>query len=134
MRGISPIVWRRLLVSSQTSVAQLHEILQMAFDWDDDHLHAFHIHGVEYGIPRPGGMGFRGNARTVHLSDLRLRAGEKFVDTYDFSAPWECDIRLQAIVSVGPSFREAIGTGRSKIESWRCYPAGSRRQPVLATS
>ena len=31
--GVSPLVWRRLLVISETSLAELHEILQSAFDW-----------------------------------------------------------------------------------------------------
>ena len=29
--GVSPLVWRRLLVASDTTIAELHEILQSAF-------------------------------------------------------------------------------------------------------
>ena len=41
--GVSPLVWRRLLVISETSLAELHEILQNAFDWSGEHLHRFLI-------------------------------------------------------------------------------------------
>jgi hypothetical protein len=34
--GVSPLVWRRLLVISETSLAELHEILQNAFDWSGE--------------------------------------------------------------------------------------------------
>ena len=37
--GVSPLVWRRLLVVSTTSIAELHEILQKAFSWSGEHLH-----------------------------------------------------------------------------------------------
>jgi hypothetical protein len=36
LRGISPLIWRRLLVRSDSTVAQLHEVLQIAFGWDDE--------------------------------------------------------------------------------------------------
>jgi hypothetical protein len=38
--GVSPLVWRRLLLASDTSIAELHEILKSAFDWSGEHLHA----------------------------------------------------------------------------------------------
>jgi hypothetical protein len=31
--GVNPLVWRRLLVVSTTSIAELHEVLQNAFGW-----------------------------------------------------------------------------------------------------
>jgi hypothetical protein len=49
LRGISPLIWRRLLVHSDTTLAHLHAILQIVFAWSDEHLHGFHIHGQEYG-------------------------------------------------------------------------------------
>jgi hypothetical protein len=58
LAGISPIVWRRLLVSSQTTIAQLHQYIQVAFDWSGEHLHRFRIHGKDYGIAYLGGMSF----------------------------------------------------------------------------
>jgi hypothetical protein len=39
------MIWRRLLVGSDSSIADLHHTLQIAFGWSDSHLHRFHIHG-----------------------------------------------------------------------------------------
>jgi hypothetical protein len=35
----------RQLVPSDNSIAQLHEALQVAFGWEDTHLHRFEIRG-----------------------------------------------------------------------------------------
>ena len=43
LRSISPLIWRRLLVRGDPSVAQLHQVLQVAFGWQDMHLHRFEI-------------------------------------------------------------------------------------------
>jgi Plasmid pRiA4b ORF-3-like protein len=68
--GVSPLVWRRLLVisKSKTSLAELHEILQTAFDWSGEHLHRFLIHGAAYGVPCLGGIFFREDARRVSIA------------------------------------------------------------------
>jgi hypothetical protein len=49
VRGISPLIWRRILMHSDTTLVHLHAILQILFVWSDEHLHSFHIHGKEYG-------------------------------------------------------------------------------------
>src|SRR5271165_5939218 len=37
LRGVSPLIWRRLLVVSETSLGELHEILQSALGWSGEH-------------------------------------------------------------------------------------------------
>jgi hypothetical protein len=44
LRDVSPLVWRHLSISSETNLAQLHGILQLAFAWSGEHLQLFHIH------------------------------------------------------------------------------------------
>jgi hypothetical protein len=95
LRGISPLIWRRVLMRSETTLAHLHAMLQILFTWSDEHLHSFHIHGREYGSSGA-------NASHVRLSDLRLHRGERFRYVYDFGAHWECDIRLEAILPLAP--------------------------------
>ena len=56
---INPPIWRRLHVQSDSSIATLHELLQIAFDWSDFHLHRFVIRGKEYGLSRMGCTTFR---------------------------------------------------------------------------
>ena len=54
--GISPMIWRRLLVCDDSTISDLHYILQIAMGWSDDHLNRFRIHGKQYGIARLGGL------------------------------------------------------------------------------
>jgi len=95
LRGISPLIWRRLLVHSDTTLAHLHAILQIVFAWSAEHLHGFHIHGQEYGS---SGV----QTRHVLLSDLHLHRGERFRYVYDFIAHRECDIRLETRLPLVP--------------------------------
>jgi hypothetical protein len=112
--GVSPLVWRRLLVVSTTSIAELHEILQSAFGWSGEHLHRFLIHGAAYGIPHLGGIVFREDARGVPLSRFRLHCGERFRYEYDFTADWKLDIRLE---------RALPGFGEEFHSSWAAFIA-----------
>jgi hypothetical protein len=77
--GISPIIWRRLLVRGDSTIADLHLTLQTAFGWSDDHLHRFLIHGKQYGLAYLGGITFSDDPRLIKLSDLGLRVREKFL-------------------------------------------------------
>jgi hypothetical protein len=95
LRDVSPLVWRRVLVRSDTTIAQLHDVLQIAMGWEDMHLQQFRIHGKAYGVYHEGGMTFADNPHSVRLSDFRLRAGERFVYEYDFGDFWQHDIRLE---------------------------------------
>ncbi len=49
LRHVTPLVWRRVLVHSDTTIAQLHRVIQVTMGWDDSHLHRFRIHGKDYG-------------------------------------------------------------------------------------
>ena len=102
MRGISPLVWRRLLVRSDSTVAQLHEALQIAFGWDDEHLNRFEIRGREYAVYRDGGGMIGIDARGVRLDGLKLRRLEGFVYEYDFGDSWIHDLRLETTLPINP--------------------------------
>jgi Plasmid pRiA4b ORF-3-like protein len=94
---ISPLIWRRLLVTSETTIAELHSTIQIAFGWSDSHLHRFVIYGKSYGIAYAGGMTFADDPHQVCLADFRLRTGERFTYEYNFHIPWRHEIRVEQI-------------------------------------
>ena len=49
LNGVSPLVWRRFLISIETSLADLHNILQLSFGWSGFYLYEFCIHGKTFG-------------------------------------------------------------------------------------
>jgi Plasmid pRiA4b ORF-3-like protein len=100
--GVSPLVWRQLLMASETTLAELHCALQIAFNWSDEHWHCFRIHGRKYGIPQWGGTMFHEDARHIPLSRFRLHCGERFRYEYDFTADWKLDIRLEKLLPFDP--------------------------------
>ena len=80
------MIWRRLLVSSETTIAQLHQYIQVAFNWSGEHWHRFRIHGKDYGIGYLGGINFGDNPHAVRLSRFRLHPRESLRYEYDFIA------------------------------------------------
>ncbi|EKP3408456.1 plasmid pRiA4b ORF-3 family protein [Escherichia coli] len=77
VRGVSPIVWRRLRIAADTSLAALHFIIQIIQGWGDDHLHQFHIYGKDYGITYEGSIGFPDKPET---GSARRGTGRKYDD------------------------------------------------------
>ena len=61
LKGIKPPVWRRVLVTGDSSISFLHEIVQVSMGWDNCHLHQFVIRGEEYGVSYEGGVTFADN-------------------------------------------------------------------------
>jgi hypothetical protein len=108
LRDVAPLIWRRLLVVSTTTIADLHTIIQLAMGWEDLHLHQFLIYGKAYGVYRDGGITFADNPQQVRLADFRLRAGERFRYEYDFGDGWQHDIWLERILPPTPTQRYPV--------------------------
>lgn len=102
IKGISPMIWRRILVRSDTSIADLHHCIQIIMGWDGDHLHQFIIHGKAYGIGYIGGVSFSNNPRKVYLRDFQLYINEKFLYEYNFYDSWKHEIRLEQKLPFDP--------------------------------
>jgi Plasmid pRiA4b ORF-3-like protein len=115
--GISPIIWRRLLVRGGSNIADLHDILQISFGWSDDHLHRLLINGKQYGVTYLGGITFRDDPRRIKLSDFSLRVKEKFLYEYDFNDQWRHLIRVEAILPMEPDrfYPVCIGGKRAAL-------------------
>jgi Stage II sporulation protein E (SpoIIE)/Plasmid pRiA4b ORF-3-like protein len=103
IRQISPMIWRRLLVGSDSSIADLHHTLQIAFGWSDSSPSVPH--------PRPGlrhrqdrRVGFSTDAKQVRLGDLHLPDGRVVLSIGDVAGSG-----LEAAVTMA-SVRQSIRT------------------------
>jgi hypothetical protein len=115
IRHINPMIWRRLVTRSDSTLADLHYFIQIAFAWTDYHLHRFRIRGKEYGIPRLGGPWYSRDARDVRLIDFQFRVNERFLYEYDFTDGWEHQVRIEQFLppEQAPAYPVCIGGSRS---------------------
>lgn len=120
LREVVPTVWRRVLVRSDTSIALLHQVVQVAMGWEDAHLHKFRIHGRDYGTSYEGGIVFGTDPQEVRLDGFKLRAGERFKYEYDFGDFWEHDLRLERILPLDPKKKYPVCVAGQQL----CPPEG----------
>ena len=102
LQGISPMVWRRLLVRSDSTIADLHYTIQIAMGWSDVHLNRFHIHGKDFGVYHDGGISFANNPEKVLLSAFGFRTRERFLYEYDFGDAWLHEVRIEKRLPLDP--------------------------------
>lgn len=70
LREVSPAVWRRVLLRSDSTIYDLHYTLQLTFGWSDIHLNRFLIGGRPYGVAKPGGCLFWDEPEEVRLGSV----------------------------------------------------------------
>ena len=101
---IGPPIWRRIELSSETSLAQLHKVLQAAMGWQDYHLHEFDIGGRRYGVPEEDDEQPQKVAKdgAFKLSKALLRKGDSLRYTYDFGDDWTHSVVVEDILLVEP--------------------------------
>ena len=97
--GTKPPIWRRLLVPSSLTLAQLHDVLQTSMGWQNGHMHEFRMGRRYFGRPFPDeklmGLPPTENERTTHLSDVLRTVKDRLTYTYDLGDSWEHDIVVE---------------------------------------
>jgi hypothetical protein len=76
------------------SLNELHDIIQIAMGWEDEHMHAFVIDGEEYGNPRIGSEA-EYDSRFVRLSKIMEQGHTRFRYDYDFGDDWKHIIEVE---------------------------------------
>ena len=101
LTGTRPPIWRRVLVPSTITLADLHEVLQVAMGWHDCHLHMF-IKGEQHFQPPTPWTDPWGNeamdTRKCRLNQVLSKPKQWMKYMYDFGDNWEHKVTLQKVL------------------------------------
>ncbi len=92
-----PPIWRRLTVSSDTTLVRLDRIIQAAMGWTNSHLHIFTAGGVLYSDPSPEWDIKVENERRARLGGIAREVGEAFIYEYDLGDSWRHQVLVEDI-------------------------------------
>lgn len=115
-----PAVWRRIRLADAATLRTLHQVIQVAFNWSGDHLHAFEAQGEQYSDPL-----FELDSTSPEDATRVLAAlpepGATMTYIYDMGDWWEHRITLEQILPPDPSSTSPIcvaGAGAAPVEDW----------------
>ncbi len=108
LRGIRPPIWRRIQVSGESTLYDLHLILQRAMGWGGGHLHEFQVFGTCYGDPSEDLGPDVKNETKISLKRLLTEEKEKFFYLYDFGDSWEHQIVVEKILPLDKNTRYPV--------------------------
>ncbi len=113
LKNLTPPIWRRILVSSETTLAQFHPILQTVMGWEDSHLYVFKAGSVQFTYPyEPGDLEEMTavDARAVKL--IHLVPGHRpfhgqfhyvLEYEYDLGDGWEHELVFEDVLAPDPN-------------------------------
>jgi hypothetical protein len=93
--NVKPPIWRRLLITRDTNLARLHEIIQIAMGWMDTHLHQFVAGRAHYAPPNPDYDDGSTPEAGVAIRSLLKKEKQWILYEYDFGDGWSHRITLE---------------------------------------
>ncbi|HUR73605.1 MAG TPA: plasmid pRiA4b ORF-3 family protein [Sporichthya sp.] len=98
--GVTPQVWRRVLVPADVTLDVVHAVIQTAMGWTDKHLHEFAVGDDLYGPADEE------DDETVDESTVRLFTvageGDQLRYVYDFGDDWRHDVIVEKVLAPEP--------------------------------
>jgi hypothetical protein len=98
LRYLKPKIWRRVLVPDTITLAQLHGVIQVLFEWGGGHLHEFTAGGERYGSSDLD-FDMLGEVRSERTRLTKALTPSGAIDyVYDFGDNWEHRIKLEKVL------------------------------------
>ena len=98
VRDVVPEIWRKLLVSSEITLAGLHSVLQVLMGWEDRHLYAFVIDAKRYASPNDTDENLENQDKIrMKLSRLFKTGAKTITYEYDFGDRWQIVLTAEPI-------------------------------------
>ncbi len=102
-----PPIWRRLLLASDLSLPDLHDVVQVAMGWSDSHLHRFTM-GPWQKDPQMASFLTAGDVEEgecdgpleadSRLDEVLAEPGQRLFYDYDFGDGWKHTLRLEKVL------------------------------------
>jgi hypothetical protein len=120
LSGSRPPIWRRVRLPVMATLGDLHDVIQVLFGWDGDHLHVFQAGKKQYSDPLMD-LDETRNEEAIRLRDAMARNAGKISYTYDLGACWEHEIALEQTLprDRGQDYPVCVAyKGDSPVEYW----------------
>ena len=99
LNDIEPEIWRRVAVSLDLNLKDLHDVIQAVMGWQDYHLFEFAIGEKVYGLPDPewdyGRKIF--NAKLAKLETFVALGVDAFGYVYDMGDNWQHTVTVESV-------------------------------------
>lgn len=102
LKDTKPPIWRRLLVSSNTLLPDLHSIIQASMGWTNSHLHQFTDGFDFFGPPSEWDGMDTIDYRKISLDKMLWAPKQKITYEYDFGDDWRHQVLLEKVVEKEP--------------------------------
>lgn len=111
----APSVWREIELLERHTLHDLHGVLQVAFELDDDHLYTFYLNNkpfdrvYDYECPRASGA--KRQAHRTPLSSLPLKVNKRFLYLFDFGDELRHEVQVLRYgeATPGASYPRIVG-------------------------
>jgi hypothetical protein len=108
LEGIKPPVWRKFQITEDTTLDDLHYIIQAVMGWQNAHLHQFMINKEYYSPDMKDIFGMEDEPETKNTAQYTLARLEaplkgRFAYIYDFGDSWEHTLLIEKIEEADPA-------------------------------
>lgn len=91
--------WGKLQLSAHNTLEDLHNLIQKAFDFDNDHLYSFFMDGIpwsnyRFSCPYDDEGPYTDEAK---IGDLGLVENQRFLYLFDYGHEWRFEVQVESI-------------------------------------
>jgi hypothetical protein len=95
---VTPTVWRLIRVPSALPLSTVHAVIQLAFGWEDRHLHEWRVGDVTYGLSDEDSWGEDLADESIAVLGEIAPVDSALRYDYDFGDGWEHLVEVMAVV------------------------------------